>query len=237
MCLDAQPPIWRPWISTHTRMLMLMKTPKMRPATPPIRSHDRAGRAARRVLESGLEGGFGRVHLFLGHARGVERLLDRVPGLLEVVLDLGPLVHEAVQDHQADADGEEDEEDDHQEGGYPALDVVPGQPVDDRQERSSDEDGEQGGEDDELDRRQHHERADRDQDHGDDDPAPAAGVLCPRWRSKRARPFAVARGESRLCRHEIAGPRLLHRHARPPVRGHPRPGRSGHANPVVTQMR
>ena len=38
MCLDAQPPIWRPWISTHTRMLMLMKTPKMRLAMPPIRS-------------------------------------------------------------------------------------------------------------------------------------------------------------------------------------------------------
>ena len=38
MCLDAQPPISRPWISTHTRMLMLMKMPKMRLATPPIRS-------------------------------------------------------------------------------------------------------------------------------------------------------------------------------------------------------
>ena len=38
MRLDAQRPSFRPWIRHQTRMLRLMNAPKMRLATPPMRS-------------------------------------------------------------------------------------------------------------------------------------------------------------------------------------------------------
>ncbi len=115
MCRDAHVPICRPRISTHTPMLMLMKRPNRRLATPLTTVPIVPAAPLTRLLRQALHPGLDLVDAVARCGRRVERVLDRVRRRLQVLLDGRHLVDEAVEDDDRDRDGQEDAQHDDEE--------------------------------------------------------------------------------------------------------------------------
>jgi hypothetical protein len=163
---------------------------------------DRSRNARSRVRDQGLYRRLDRVQCGLVYARRSELLADRVKCGLQVVLDHGHLVDQAVKDDQGDEDAQGDEEHEHEQGTQPARQVMLVEPVHHGQEGAPEEDREERRQHDQLDRRRHGKEREQHEERADGDPAPDTDVPGPLRCRERARLASRVRDlcESRLGR-------------------------------------